>query len=111
MWTQPYHLLGQSQAISALIAAIPIFVVLLALGLLRTTALRAGLYGLTASILVATIVCRMPVRMVLGAASFATAFALFPINVDRFLGDHPVPPVRGDWPLRPDPAVDRRPHR
>ena len=62
MWPQTYTPLGDSLALSAIAAALPIFVLLILLGVLRKPAWIASLAGLAAAALVALAVYRMPCR-------------------------------------------------
>jgi L-lactate transport len=78
-WQQSYNLFGQGIGFSAALAALPILVVLVILGLLRKPAWAAGLCGLAASLMVALFCYHMPVGLALGAASYGAAFGLFPI--------------------------------
>ena len=68
-----------SPGFSALVAALPIFVVLFLLGVKRTPAWVAALAGLGAASVVARLAYGMPVRTMLAAMSYGTAFGLFPI--------------------------------
>jgi L-lactate transport len=79
-WSQSYLLFGQNLAISALIAAVPIFVLLLLLAVLRKPAWVAGLSGLAATFVVAIVGYRMPVITAASAALHGAAFGLFPIS-------------------------------
>ena len=60
MWQQTYTPLAGSLAVSALVASLPIFVLLYLLGVRRTASWMAALAGLGAAILVALLVYRMP---------------------------------------------------
>jgi lactate permease len=79
MWSQVYDPLGNA-ALSTVLAALPVVVLLGALGLLRVRAHRAALLGLLTSLLVAVFVFGMPARMALSAAAFGAAYGLFPIG-------------------------------
>jgi lactate permease len=79
-WHQTYSLFGGSLGLSALIAALPIFVFLLLLGVLRKPAWMAGLVGLGAAFVLAVGGYGMPVRPAASAALYGTAFGLFPIS-------------------------------
>ena len=79
MWSQNYTPLG-SLAPSALIAAIPIVVLLALLGVWRVRAHIAALAGLASAALLALFVYKMPATLVLGAAGYGAAFGLFPIG-------------------------------
>jgi lactate permease len=65
--------------LSAACAALPILVLLLALGVFRLSAWKSGLLGLIASIIVAVVVYGMPVNLVLRATAYGATFGLFPI--------------------------------
>ncbi len=80
MWQQHYTPLADSLGISAIVAAIPIFVLLLLLGVLRKPAWIAGLSGLGAAIAVSLFAYQMPITQVIGASTFGAAFGLFPIG-------------------------------
>ena len=79
VWSQTYNPLGNAW-LSTLVAAIPIVVLLGALGILRIKAHLAAIYGLIASLLVAIIVYGMPVGMAGETAVFGAAFGLMPIG-------------------------------
>ncbi len=79
MWDQVYIPVAGSLPLSALLAGLPIFVLLLTLGVLRMSAWKSGLIGLATAALVAAVVYRMPVRLVLGSTFYGGAFGLFPI--------------------------------
>ncbi|MFN0105387.1 MAG: L-lactate permease [Bryobacteraceae bacterium] len=80
MWQQNYTPIGDSLALSASVAAIPIAVLLLMLGVFRKPAWIAGLAGLGAAAVVALFGYGMPATTVLGAATFGMAFGLLPIG-------------------------------
>jgi len=79
-FTQHYTPVADNVLLSALVAALPIAVLLGLLGLLRVKAHLAALAGLAASLLVAMVVFGMPVKTAVGAASNGAAFGLFPIG-------------------------------
>ena len=79
-WSQNYFLFGQGLALSALIAAAPIFTLLFLLGVLRKPAWIAGLTGLVVTFVVAIAGYGMPVGMSISAATHGMAFGLFPIS-------------------------------
>jgi len=79
MWDQVYVPVTGSLPLSAAVASLPLIVLLIALGLLRMSAWKAGLLGLAAAVVVALAVYGMPVRLVLGATAYGAAFGLFPI--------------------------------
>lgn len=80
MWRQDYTPVADSLGLSALIAALPIFVLLVLLGVLRKPAWIAGLCGLGTAILVAAAAYGMPLAQVAGSVTYGAAFGLFPIG-------------------------------
>src|SRR5215467_14114841 len=80
MWQQNYTPVGDSLGISALVAAIPIFVLLFLLGVKRKPAWMASLAGLAAAALVAAGAYRMPVTQLASSVGYGAAFGLFPIG-------------------------------
>src|SRR5581483_5018750 len=80
MWPQTYTPVGDSLGLSALVAAIPIFVLLFLLGVKRKPAWMASLAGLAAAALVAGFAYHMPAAQLVGAVSYGAAFGLFPIG-------------------------------
>ncbi len=79
-WSQPYLVSGQGLAGSALLAAIPIFVLLLLLAVLRRPAWQASLTGLLATAILATGGYGMSWRHMVSAGAYGAAFGLFPIT-------------------------------
>jgi lactate permease len=79
MWDQVYTPIHGSLGLSAACAALPILVLLLALGVFRLSAWKSGLLGLIAAIIVAVVVYGMPVNLVLRATAYGATFGLFPI--------------------------------
>jgi lactate permease len=79
MWSQRYDPAGQV-ALSTALAAVPVVVLLGALGLARMRAHLAALLGLLSALLVAVFVFGMPARMALATAGFGAAYGLFPIG-------------------------------
>ena len=80
VWAQGYSIWGQSLAISAICAALPIAVLLFLLGVKRKPAWVAGLCGLGSALMVALAGYRMPVSLTLSSAAYGAAFGLFPIS-------------------------------
>jgi lactate permease len=78
-YQQDPRAVGGSLAWSALLAVIPLAVVLLLLGVLRVRAHWAALAGLAASLIVAIAGFGMPFGMSLSAAAHGAFFGLFPI--------------------------------
>ena len=79
VWSQVYNPLSNAW-LSTLVAAVPIVVLLGALGIFRIKAHMAAIYGLIVSLLVATIIYGMPVSMAGTTAVFGAAFGLMPIG-------------------------------
>lgn len=79
-WAQTYEMGGLGLWGSALVAAIPIFVLLAMLGVLRKPAWMAALAGLGSAIGVALLGYGMPGGMAFGSVAYGASFALFPIT-------------------------------
>jgi lactate permease len=79
MFSQTYNPL-HNILLSALVAAIPIFVLLGAIAFLRIKAHLAALLGLIASLVVAILLFGMPPQMACLAAGFGAAYGLLPIG-------------------------------
>lgn len=79
MWQQTYDPLGSSVA-STLVAAVPIVLLLVMLGVLHVRAHLAALAGLGAAMAVAAFAYGMPAGPLLGAAGYGAAFGLLPIG-------------------------------
>jgi lactate permease len=79
MWPQVYDPLGQA-ALSTLVAALPVVVLLSGLALFRMSAHRAALLGLATALAVARLVFGMPVRLALATAAYGAAYGLLPIG-------------------------------
>ena len=79
MWSQVYDPLGNA-ALSTLLAALPVVVLLGTLGLLRVQAHVAALLGLATSLVIAAVVFGMPASMALASAGYGAAYGLFPIG-------------------------------
>jgi L-lactate transport len=80
MWQQNYTPLSGSLALSALVAAVPIFVLMFLLGVLRKPAWLASLFGLGAAAAVALAVYGMHAGTLASAIAYGAAFGLFPIG-------------------------------
>ena len=78
-WQQAYDPLGNG-ILSALVAAIPIVVLLGTLAFLRLKAHRAALLGLSAAVLIAVGVFGMPAEKAGAVTLFGAAYGLFPIG-------------------------------
>ncbi|MGE0405440.1 MAG: L-lactate permease [Candidatus Korobacteraceae bacterium] len=79
MWQQHYFIHGLGLWGSALLAALPIFTLLLLLGVLRKPAWLAALCGLGVTMALAVFGYQMPVPTAVSAALYGAAFGLFPI--------------------------------
>ena len=79
MWLQNYAPLV-NLPVSALVAALPVFALLILLGVFRRPAWMASLAGLAAAAVVAVACYRMPVAAMLSATAYGAAFGLFPIG-------------------------------
>jgi lactate permease len=62
------------------VAALPVFALLFALGLMRAPAWKASVIGLITAMLVAVFVYGMPVGLMASSVIFGAAFGLFPIG-------------------------------
>jgi lactate permease len=80
MWQQEYLPLADSLALSTLAAAVPIFVLLLLIGVLRKPAWIAALSGLGTAIVIAVLVYDMPLGLAVSSTTLGAAFGLFPIG-------------------------------
>jgi lactate permease len=78
-WSQNYDPLG-GVFLSALVASIPVVLLLALLGLFHVRAHWAALAGLASAAAVAVLVFHMPVQLTLTAAGYGAAFGLFPIG-------------------------------
>ena len=79
MWQHNYEPVGGSLALSALVAAIPIVVLFLLLGVMRKPAWMAASSALGSALLVALAAYGMPAQLALTSAVYGAAFGLFPI--------------------------------
>jgi lactate permease len=80
MWQQNYTPIADSLVLSAVVAALPIFVLLFLIGIRRKPAWIASLAGLASTIVLALVVYRMPVGMLFSSVTYGAAFGLFPIG-------------------------------
>jgi len=79
VYVQELEPVADSLGLSALVAALPLLIVLILLGGVRMKAHLAGLTGLLAAVLVAWLAYRMPLGQTLSSAAQGAAFGLFPI--------------------------------
>jgi lactate permease len=80
VWNQRYEPVANNLALSALVAALPVIVLLGLLGLVRIRAHYAALAGLATAFLVALLVYGMPASMATAALANGALFGLFPIG-------------------------------
>src|SRR5690242_1297239 len=80
MWPHNYTPVGGNLWLSALVAAVPVFVLLILLGLLRKPAWMASLFGVGAAAIVALGVYGMHAGTLASAVGYGAAFGLFPIG-------------------------------
>jgi L-lactate transport len=80
MWVQNYLPVGHSLVWSSAMAAVPIFVIGLALGVWRTASWKASLVALASGLGVAIFVYRMPVGLAITSAVYGAAFGLFALG-------------------------------
>jgi len=80
MWQQNYTPVANSLALSALVAAVPIFVLLFLIGIRRKPAWISSLSGLAATLVLAAFVYGMPAGMLFSSVLYGAAFGLFPIG-------------------------------
>ena len=79
MWQHNYEPVGGSLGISAVVAAIPILVLFVMLGVLRKPAWMAALSALISALLVSLFAYGMPLQLALMSTLFGAAFGIFPI--------------------------------
>jgi lactate permease len=79
MWTQNYVPVGNLW-VSALLASLPVFVLLFLIGVKRKPAWVSALSGLGAAVLVALFLYGMPPAMVANSVVYGALFGLFPIG-------------------------------
>ncbi|MCC3275447.1 L-lactate permease [Arthrobacter sp. zg-Y40] len=76
---QPLEPIAGSLALSAILAALPLLLLFVMLGVFRMKAYQAALISLVLSILLAILGWRMPVGQVLSATGLGAFYAVFPI--------------------------------
>ncbi len=80
LWHHSYAPLAGNLGLSALAAAVPIFVLLILLGVMRKPAWIASLAGLAAAMAVALFVYGMPADKMVSATLYGAAFGILPIG-------------------------------
>ena len=79
MWQHNYTPVGGSLMASALVAALPVFVLFLMLGVLRKPAWMSALAALASALIVALGVYGMPVQLAIVSTVYGAAYGIFPI--------------------------------
>jgi lactate permease len=80
MWQHNYTPLSNNLALSSAVAALPIFILLLMIGVFRKPAWMSSLTGLAGAIVVSLFVYGMPPALVVSAIGYGAAQGLFPIG-------------------------------
>lgn len=78
-WPQSYDPLGQT-FLSTLVAAVPIAALLISIAWLQIRIHLSALVALGLALLLAVLVCKMPIPSALAAAGYGAAFGLLPIG-------------------------------
>jgi lactate permease len=79
MWTHNYEPIAGSLGVSALVAAIPIFVLFYMLGVRRSPSYIASLVALASAFALALVAYGMPFSLALVSTLYGAAYGLFPI--------------------------------
>src|SRR6187397_1010442 len=79
MWQHNYEPIGGSLGVSAVVAAIPIVVLFIMLGVLRKPAWISAVSALVSALVVALAAYGMPVKLAVIATIYGAAYGLFPI--------------------------------
>src|SRR4051812_10708358 len=79
MWQHNYEPLGGSLAISAIVAAVPILVLFVMLGVLRKPAWVSATTALFSGLVVALVPYGMPAKLALISVLYGAAYGMFPI--------------------------------
>jgi lactate permease len=79
MWQHNYQPVAASLGLSALVAAVPVFVLFFMLGVMRKPTWMSAMTALGSALLVSLIAYGMPVQLAIIAALFGAAFGIFPI--------------------------------
>ncbi|MFJ7750055.1 L-lactate permease [Arthrobacter sp. NPDC097144] len=78
-FTQPLDPIGDSLVLSAVLAALPLLLLFVLLGVFRMKAYQAGLISLVLSIVLAVVGWQMPAGQVAAATGLGAFYAIFPI--------------------------------
>ena len=79
MWQHNYEPIAGSLGVSAVVAAIPIVVLFLMLGVFRKPAWMSALSALVSALIVALVAYGMPAQLAFISAIYGAAFGIFPI--------------------------------
>src|SRR5688572_19050504 len=79
MWQHNYAPIGDSLGISAPVAAIPIVVLFIMLGIVRTAAWKAAGSALISALVVALFAYGMPAKLAIVSTLYGAAYGVFPI--------------------------------
>ena len=79
MWQHNYEPIGGSLGVSALVAAIPIIVLFVMLGVLRKPSWMSALAALASGLIVALVVYGMPTNLAIISVVYGAAYGMFPI--------------------------------
>src|ERR1700678_2177520 len=78
-WSQSYPLFGRGLAFSAVIASLPILILLFLLGVRRKPAWFAALCALAVALVLALFAYKLPPALTCSSGAYGAAFGLFPI--------------------------------
>src|SRR5436190_11069448 len=78
LWSQPIDPL-HAMALSATVAALPLVIVLVIMGVLRKPGYVAAAWSLLCALVLAPLIWHMPVRLALVSAGYGMVYALWPI--------------------------------
>jgi lactate permease len=79
MWQHNYEPIAGSLGVSAIVAALPIVVLFVMLGVLRKPAWMSAATALASALLVSLVVYRMPFNLAIISTIYGAAFGIFPI--------------------------------
>jgi lactate permease len=79
MWRHNYEPVAGSLGASAVVAAVPVFVLFVMLGVLRKPAWMSALAALVSALLVALAIYGMPLQLAVVSTLYGAAYGLFPI--------------------------------
>ena len=101
MWQHNYEPIAGSLGLSAIVAAVPIIVLFVMLGVLRKPAWMSASAALASALLVSLVVYRMPFGLAIISTIYGAAFGIFPIAWIVSLFDSKVAiyavPNNGGW--------------